>query len=322
MLATGEYALTALIAVQPIPATTTTTQTAQVQYQQPPTMTDPIYQEIITDDVVENAEILPEETPYLPEQPFTDIDLPLIPDAPPAAKPAQPATQTAKITDSGVTLEYCNIRETPSVAGKIIRKLPKGTAVKIIDSVGAYYKVQEPDMVGYIFKDQIKTEYAKPLAFDLSKAKVLATYTTKFSKGDINRNHNMEKAAVSASGLLKAGETFSYLKRVGRAGKADGYLPAGVISGGKLVTGYGGGICQPSSTLYAALLQDKTKKLTVIERHAHSLKVGYLPRGMDATVSNPSADFRFRNDTGSDIYIDLVTNAYKGTVTATYYLLN
>ncbi len=321
MLASGAYALTALMAVQPIPAATTT-QTAQVLYQQPPTMTDPIYQEFITDDTVNNTEETPietpVETPYLPEQSYTDTDLPLIPEAPPVIKPVQTPTQA---NDVGKTLEYVSIRETPSVAGKIIRKLPKGTAVKIIDAVGAYYKVQEPDMVGYIYKDQIKTEYVKPLGYDLSKAKVLATYTTKFSKGDINRNHNMEKAAVSASGLLKAGETFSYLKRVGRAGKADGYLPAGVISGGKLVTGYGGGICQPSSTLYAALLQDKTKKLTVIERHAHSLKVGYVPKGMDATVSNPSADFRFRNDTGSDIYVDVVTNAYKGTVTATYYVL-
>ncbi len=313
MIEIGAYALSSLMIVQP--ANTTAVNrieypTAVVQYQNLPSLSDPVFDDYVLPDEYIPNEYIPNEVPYLPEQP-TMADLPLIPEA------------TVLQKDSvGKTKEASNFRETPTVAGKIIKKLPKGTTVQVLDSAGGFYKVQESDKVGYVFKDQIETSFVKELPVDLSNATVIGTYTTKFSLGDINRNHNMEMACMSATGLLKAGETFSYLKRVGRAGKADGYLPAGVISGGKLVTGYGGGICQPSSTLYAALLQVKPKTLTVLERYPHSLPVGYVPRGMDATVSNPSADFRFRNDTGFDVYVDIQANAYKGTIIATYYQLN
>ena len=56
--------------------------------------------------------------------------------------------------------------------------------------------------------------------------------------------------------------------------------------------GYGGGICQVSSTLYNAVLAGK---LTVTQRHTHSLPVTYVPTGKDATVSYGWLDFCFQN---------------------------
>lgn len=56
--------------------------------------------------------------------------------------------------------------------------------------------------------------------------------------------------------------------------------------------GIGGGICQTSSTLFNAVDQVPIK---FVERHHHSLDIGYVPKGRDATVSYGGLDFRFQN---------------------------
>ena len=70
----------------------------------------------------------------------------------------------------------------------------------------------------------------------------------------------------------------------------------------------GGGICQPSSTLYLAALNSNLK---IVERHQHQFAVGYVPDGLDATVYYGSLDFRFENDT--DYPVKLVAKSYKSS---------
>jgi len=41
----------------------------------------------------------------------------------------------------------------------------------------------------------------------------------------------------------------------------------------------------------------------VVERHNHGIPVDYANRGSDATVTDDSKDFRFKNNTGAPIYI-------------------
>ena len=43
--------------------------------------------------------------------------------------------------------------------------------------------------------------------------------------------------------------------------------------------------------------------LKVVERHAHSKEVHYVEKDKDAAVSYGSVDFKFKNNTGSDIKI-------------------
>jgi hypothetical protein len=62
-----------------------------------------------------------------------------------------------------------------------------------------------------------------------------------------------------------------------------GFKEAPVLTDKGRVRALGGGVCQVSSTLYAAaLLTD----LAVIERHAHAMPVPYVEPGLDATVSS------------------------------------
>ncbi len=107
--------------------------------------------------------------------------------------------------------------------------------------------------------------------------------------------------------LIPPGDVFSFNKTLGPITYERGFRYAPIISGGAIVPGLGGGLCQVASTLYNAVLE---ADLEVVERSPHSRPVGYVPRGRDATVST-YIDFKFRNDTDSYILIDTSTAGYR-----------
>lgn len=145
----------------------------------------------------------------------------------------------------------------------------------------------------------------------------LGSCTTSVS-GSSNRKHNVSLATKSCNGvILNPGETFSYNSTLGQRTAARGYLPAGAYVGGKTVTEYGGGICQISSTLYLAVLRSN---LEIVSRTNHMFYPGYIPLGLDATVSWGGPDFQFRNNT--DYPIKIVATYTNGSATCTIYGTN
>lgn len=130
---------------------------------------------------------------------------------------------------------------------------------------------------------------------------LIATYTTDASTSSSARLHNIRLALSTINGTcVEPGEVFSFNGVVGERTKAAGYRPAPAYSRMETVMEYGGGICQVSSTLYAAV---EKAGLEIVERHSHSLKVTYIPKGMDATVDWGNKDFKFANNTSEAIYI-------------------
>lgn len=124
--------------------------------------------------------------------------------------------------------------------------------------------------------------------------KVLASYTTIADGGSSGRNTNIRLAAEACNGIiLLPGETFSYNNTLGDTTEEKGYQKAGAYLDGEVVQELGGGICQVSSTIFAAVLYTN---LEITRRRNHSMPVTYLPYGMDATVSIGSQDFRFTNN--------------------------
>lgn len=141
------------------------------------------------------------------------------------------------------------------------------------------------------------------------------TYKTTYSAGDVNRNTNIELAARTVNGtILMPGETFSYNGILGDTTADKGYKPGGAYLNGEVVQSYGGGICQVSSTIYNAVLY---ANLQVDERYNHSFLSGYVPAGLDATVSYGSKDFKFTNN--RKFPIKLVCTAKNGVISATIY---
>ena len=111
--------------------------------------------------------------------------------------------------------------------------------------------------------------------------------------------------------VLAPGEQFSYNDALGERTAERGYKAAGAYSGGQVVQEIGGGICQVSSTLYyAALLAN----LQIDARTCHYFPVGYLPAGLDATVSWGGPEFKFTNNRNWPIKIVASVDTAKNTV--------
>lgn len=129
---------------------------------------------------------------------------------------------------------------------------------------------------------------------------------TSLFRGSIpGRVHNIALAASRLNGLLiKPGEVFSFNKALGDVSVYTGYRQAYVIRDGRTVLGDGGGVCQVSTTFFRAALNSG---LPIIERHAHSYRVGYYEQdskpGIDATVYSPSVDLKVKNDTPAHVLI-------------------
>ncbi len=133
---------------------------------------------------------------------------------------------------------------------------------------------------------------------------LVGSYTTYFNAADANRNKNIELSAKAINNVIVgSGDYFSFNTVVGPRDEASGYQPAPEIINKKLVMGIGGGICQTSSTLFNAVDQVPIK---LVERHFHSLDVGYVPKERDATVSYGGLDFRFQNASDAPFLIKAI----------------
>lgn len=125
-------------------------------------------------------------------------------------------------------------------------------------------------------------------------------------RGSISsRVYNINLAASRLNGvLIKPGEIFSFNGAVGDVSALTGYKQAYIIQDGRTILGDGGGLCQVSTTMFRAALN---AGLPIIERRAHSYRVGYYeqdePAGLDATVYSPTTDFKFKNDTPGHILV-------------------
>lgn len=149
-----------------------------------------------------------------------------------------------------------------------------------------------------------KEEYVIPLKItipeitldDLSKEafpQILGTFTTTYSASNENRETNLKLSSEKINGtIIMPGEIFSYNKIVGERTIAKGYKEAAVYSGGKVINGIGGGICQLSSTLYNAVVY---ANLEIVSRSNHMFLTSYVTAGRDATVSWGTLDFSFKN---------------------------
>ena len=153
---------------------------------------------------------------------------------------------------------------------------------------------------------------------------VVASYTTYFNPSVAGRTKNIELSAKAINNVIVGvGDYFSFNTTVGPSDEAHGYQPAEEAVNGKLVMGIGGGICQTSSTLFNAVDQIGVE---YVEKHHHSVTVGYVPKGRDATVSYGGLDFRYQNTTGVPFLITTImdngaltvevrtSSAYAGTM--------
>jgi vancomycin resistance protein YoaR len=171
------------------------------------------------------------------------------------------------------------------------------TALRLKEALGTYPVIETVELA-------VRESPPTRVASQLEKLKVreeMVSFSTAFSTANLNRVHNIRLAAQVLDGVLvEPGEVFSFNETVGDTTKDLGYRPAPIIVNRRLVEGIGGGVCQVSTTLYNAVL---LAGLSVTERTNHSLQVGYVPPGLDATVAFGWLDFKFLNQREHAVWI-------------------
>ena len=148
---------------------------------------------------------------------------------------------------------------------------------------------------------------------------VFATYYDPEQKRQvqIGRFHNIMQGVERVDEVIfTAGGKFSFNEYCAPYTKGNGYQEGPIInytSSDKL--GYGGGICQVSTTMYNAILQIP---IFVALHYVHSsYGISYAPLDFDCAVGAGNIDFRIENTLPYDVRFDL--QAVGGTLTVRVY---
>lgn len=224
-----------------------------------------------------------------------------------------------------------NIRQRANKEANALTHVKSGSVLKVYEKMqNNWYKVEGNTIEGYVSGEYIKIltdEEYKAYSSDTNNLlnpseNIIATYTST-STYNKNSRYNMHLAADYQNGVIIApGESYSHLKVVHPEGVENIYVDSTIFVGnGKTAQASGGGICQTSSTTYAAIASAEEKGiktgLNVTAQAPHSGKVNYVPRKYEATVSSGSQDFCFRNC--NDYSIKIVTSYNYNTLTVTIY---
>lgn len=211
--------------------------------------------------------------------------------------------------------ESLNFRSEPSSTSNVLEKLKPGTLLYVLEITeeGKWAKVKlDTGTEGYVSSSYIVIPDIDTQRYELVSAAVITS-----NNSGANRNFNMAKASEAINGItLRTGDEFNWYGDedtpavVGPAEKAYGYKAATILSGGKYILGYGGGVCQVSTAVYNCIV-----KLGVepTEIHHHGIPASYVEKGMDATVAYSSnrdymKNFVFKNTLDYTIMLEAYTD--------------
>ena len=214
----------------------------------------------------------------------------------------------------GVTTGYLNLRTKPTKSSDIKQVINIRKIVKVLDSCttcdeyGKWYKVQAPNgNIGWVAGEYLQ----------VGKWTLSSTSTTK-AGSSTNRNHNIALACSYINGQIITPENeFSWFKSVlGSCSKAKGFLEATVFLNQQRAKGYGGGVCQVSTTINMAIRQLGISTIAF----EHSIPVLYVTnRDDEAAVSYPDKNFSFVNTLEKPIMLEMTSS--NGSCTCNVYVL-
>ena len=119
------------------------------------------------------------------------------------------------------------------------------------------------------------------------------------------RETNVGQAARYMDGkILKPGEIFSMNETIKERTTKNGYVKGIYIGeGGRFDFGLGGGVSIITSATWTAAFYAGLER---IEQRAHSVHIARYTPGLEATVSWPKLDLKFRNNTKNNILIKAI----------------
>ena len=215
---------------------------------------------------------------------------------------------------------------TDAQTGETLQVVPRGS-IMAVSALDASMAVTLPyDRVSGRIQatGSLEMETVKPWD-EAQMGDLIAVFSTYYDPGQetdeqIGRLHNIRQGVERLDNVIVAsGEKFYFNDFCAPYTASNGYLEGPIInyvSSDKL--GYGGGICQVSTTLYNAILQIP---IEVIKWQVHSsYGISYAPINFDAAVGNGNIDLRLRNTLPYDIRFTL--QAEGGVLTVRVYRAN
>lgn len=149
---------------------------------------------------------------------------------------------------------------------------------------------------------------------------LITSWTSSYSDHNSKaRNWNVAKmSSIICGQILQPGVQWSINDTAGPRYLSNGWKAASGIVDGGYVDQPGGGVCQISSTLYNAVIRCGLTSKEIVSQH-HSIVSGYMPKGLDATISTGGPDLKFTNPYTTPLYIVSYMNPEDKSVTVEVY---
>ena len=181
-----------------------------------------------------------------------------------------------------------------------------------INAVAAALLRNEPTIVAQV--RNVHPAHDTAWATKLGITRKVSSFTTFHTAGQ-PRVHNIHLAAdVMNNTVVEPGQIFSENKLLGPRTPQKGYVKAPILVEDGFGEDYGGGVSQLTTTLYNAVFFGGYAD---IEHSAHHYYISRYPMGREATISYPSVDLKFKNDTKHGV---LIRTSYSATsITVTLY---
>lgn len=231
------------------------------------------------------------------------------------------------------TAGVLKVYKAPDDKSEVTGKIYNQNIVSAIGETNYYNIISYNDSIGFIKKEDFGIKGRRKNTIlqkmdnvyfsDISKDNLalIGSSTTTSPSFSANRNNNLKVSAKATSIVVRAGCVFSFNQTTGPRTTNSGYLTASTLdSSGNKSSGVGGGVCQTASTIHVAILDAISNgfPLEDIESNLHSAPVSYLSnRDYEAMVNWGWSDFRFKNNSNSDIVLEV--SAKDSTVNVSIY---
>ena len=138
----------------------------------------------------------------------------------------------------------------------------------------------------------------------------ITSASTEYKSSGANRSFNVYFGASKLNCMVMMPDVeISFNDYLGPRREIDGWkLAHQIVNGNEYVDTPGGGLCQVSSTFYNALLQTGPDHMQITERSHHSIPSDYVDLGLDATVSYPQPDLKWKCVGDSPLYLFAYTD--------------
>ena len=222
---------------------------------------------------------------------------------------------------AAVALEETEIYDAET--DELLRTVPAG-AIMAVSALDAEMSVTLPyDRITGRIRATGRLDLRAVSAWDRAQeGDLIAVFSTYYdpqqeTQLQIGRLHNIRQGVERVDGVIVAeGESFSFNDYCAPYTQGNGYEIGPIINyTSSNHVGYGGGICQVSTTLYDAILQIP---IEIIKQQVHSsYGISYVPLDMDAAVGAGNLDLRLGNTLPYDIRFSL--QAEGGVLTVCVY---